>query len=188
MGRLAALLVCALLAAPGAALAESGSQVWSRAGCGGCHTLAAAGANGEGGPNLDALRPSQAAVVAQVTDGGGGMPAFGGSLSPAEIRAVAAYVASVAGGGSPAPASAAGAGAGAVAGPGALPPPAAWVRRLQRDLALLGYFHHVVTGVYGPITTAAVRAFQAAEHLRVDGRWGPQSQAALVRRLRGLRR
>src|SRR5579884_1631733 len=180
MGRLAALPVCALLAAPRAALAESGRQVWSRAGCGGCHTLAAAGANGEGGPNLDALRPSQAAVVAQVTDGGGGMPAFGGSLSPAEIRAVAAYVASVAGGGSPAPA--------AAAGPGALPPPAAWVRRLQRDLALLGYFHHVVTGVYGPITTAAVRAFQAAEHLRVDGRWGPQSQAALVRRLRGLRR
>jgi mono/diheme cytochrome c family protein len=32
-----------------------------------------------------------------VTDGGGGMPAFGGRLTEAEIQAVADFVASVAG-------------------------------------------------------------------------------------------
>ena len=34
----------------------------------------------------------------QVTNGGGGMPAFGGRLSTAQIEAIAAYVAGVAGG------------------------------------------------------------------------------------------
>jgi mono/diheme cytochrome c family protein len=36
-------------------------------------------------------------VVKQVTDGGGGMPAFGGRLSAAQIDAIAAYVARLAG-------------------------------------------------------------------------------------------
>jgi hypothetical protein len=39
-----------------------------------CHTLAAAGATGTVGPNLDQLTPSQALVEHQVTNGGGGMP------------------------------------------------------------------------------------------------------------------
>lgn len=61
--------------------------------CAGCHTLAAARARGDVGPNLDVLSPSVARVRAQVTSGGGGMPAFGGALSPQEIRNVAVYVA-----------------------------------------------------------------------------------------------
>jgi cytochrome c553 len=168
-------LAAGLLVPPGAS-AESGGQVWANAGCGGCHTLAAAGSTGSGGPDLDQLRPSLAAVAAQVEHGGGGMPPFAGSLTQAQIDAVAAYVSSVAGGTSTATAPAA-----------ALPPPAAWVRRLQRDLARLGFFHHVVTGVYGPITTVAVKRFQHTEGLHADGLWGPQSQAALKRAL-GARR
>ena len=38
-----------------------------------------------------------AAVVTQVTNGGGVMPAFGGKLSAAQIQAVAKYVSSSAG-------------------------------------------------------------------------------------------
>ena len=65
--------------------------------CSSCHTLSAAGASGQVGPNLDKLKPSASTVSNQVTKGGGGMPAFSGQLSPAEIKAVAAYVASSAG-------------------------------------------------------------------------------------------
>jgi mono/diheme cytochrome c family protein len=59
--------------------------------------LAAANATGRVGPNLDQVKPSKAVVVRQVTNGGGGMPAFGGRLSAKQIDAIAAYVARVAG-------------------------------------------------------------------------------------------
>jgi len=65
--------------------------------CASCHTLAAANASGKVGPNLDQLKPSKDVVVHQVTNGGGGMPAFGGRLSTVQIDAIAAYVARVAG-------------------------------------------------------------------------------------------
>ncbi len=65
--------------------------------CGSCHTLEAAGTSGSTGPNLDELMPDEATVEAQVRSGGGGMPAFEGQLSDAEIEAVAAYVADSAG-------------------------------------------------------------------------------------------
>jgi mono/diheme cytochrome c family protein len=65
--------------------------------CASCHTLAAAGSTGTVGPNLDQLKPSDALVVHQVTNGGGGMPAFGSSLSKSQIQAVALFVSSVAG-------------------------------------------------------------------------------------------
>jgi outer membrane protein assembly factor BamB len=60
--------------------------------CSSCHTLAAAGTSGTVGPNLDELKPNQALVEKQVTNGGGGMPAFGGSLSKEEIKNVAEFV------------------------------------------------------------------------------------------------
>ena len=65
--------------------------------CAGCHTLAAAGASGTVGPDLDQLKPALALVVHQVTNGGAIMPAFKGKLTPAQIQAVAKYVSSVAG-------------------------------------------------------------------------------------------
>lgn len=67
------------------------------ANCAGCHTLAAAGTSGTSGPNLDELKPSAAVTAKQVTNGGGAMPAFKGTLSPEEIDAISEYVASVAG-------------------------------------------------------------------------------------------
>jgi cytochrome c5 len=74
----------------------AGKTVFS-ANCATCHTLADANAHGSIGPNLDDLKPDEARVAAQVTHGGNGMPAFGGRLSQAQIDAVAAYVAAVAG-------------------------------------------------------------------------------------------
>jgi mono/diheme cytochrome c family protein len=74
----------------------SGEQVFAE-NCGGCHTLAAAGTSGTTGPNLDSLMPDSATVEEQVRNGGGGMPAFEGELSDAEIAAVAEYVSSSAG-------------------------------------------------------------------------------------------
>jgi mono/diheme cytochrome c family protein len=65
--------------------------------CASCHTLADAGAKGNVGPNLDNLKPNMATVQRQVTNGGGGMPAFGGQLSRAQIADVSRYVAAVAG-------------------------------------------------------------------------------------------
>ena len=80
-----------------AATAASGKEIFTST-CGGCHTLADAGTSGATGPNLDDASPDAATVKAYVRGGGGGMPAFGETLSNAEIDAVAAYVSSVAGG------------------------------------------------------------------------------------------
>jgi cytochrome c6 len=80
--------------------AVSGEEVFASAGCGNCHTLEAAGSTGSVGPNLDDLQPDTEQVAEQVRNGGGGMPAFEGELSDAEIEAVAEYVSSSAGGGS----------------------------------------------------------------------------------------
>ena len=67
------------------------------ANCGSCHTLADAGTSGTVGPNLDQLKPGELRVEHQVINGGGAMPAFKGTLTPAQITAVAKYVASAAG-------------------------------------------------------------------------------------------
>ncbi len=57
------------------------------------------------------------------------------------------------------------------------------IMNLQRDLAQLGYYSYAVTGVYGPITTKAVQAFQRANGLSPAGTWDSASQAALDKRL-----
>jgi mono/diheme cytochrome c family protein len=77
--------------------AAAGKAVFSSAGCGGCHTLKAAGSSGNVGPNLDDLKPDFAAVQHQVEVGGGGMPAFKGQLSDKQIADVSAFVSSSAG-------------------------------------------------------------------------------------------
>jgi outer membrane protein assembly factor BamB len=76
--------------------AANGTAVFTQ-NCASCHTLAAAHATGTVGPNLDQLKPSRAVVQRQVANGGGGMPAFSGRLTPQQISAVAAYVATSAG-------------------------------------------------------------------------------------------
>jgi cytochrome c553 len=100
--RLLAPLACVLvLAGCGggtSADSSSGAKVFAQAGCGGCHTLKAAGATGKQGPDLDQLRPGVAQVKRQVERGGGGMPSFDSKLTDDEIQAVADYVASSTGG------------------------------------------------------------------------------------------
>ncbi len=65
--------------------------------CVSCHTLAAAGASGTIGPNLDDAQPNEALVRERVTNGMGVMPSFKDQLSQAEIAAVAKYVSENAG-------------------------------------------------------------------------------------------
>jgi mono/diheme cytochrome c family protein len=74
----------------------AGKQVFT-SNCGGCHTLADAGTSGQSAPNLDELRADKASIQRQVTNGGGGMPAFKDRLSAEQIDQVATYVAEVAG-------------------------------------------------------------------------------------------
>ncbi len=79
---------------PADASATAGAAVFAQAGCGGCHILAAAKAHGQIGPNLDTLKPVYDQVRLQVQLGGGSMPSFKKSLTPQQIRDVAAFVAS----------------------------------------------------------------------------------------------
>ena len=76
--------------------AGNGAELFTQ-NCANCHTLAAAKANGQVGPNLDDLRPGPDLVKAQTENGGGAMPAFKGKLSDAEIQAIADYVSENAG-------------------------------------------------------------------------------------------
>jgi mono/diheme cytochrome c family protein len=89
---------------PASTPSSAGGEVSAAAGkdvfesnCATCHTLSDAGATGSVGPNLDDLQPDEETVKNQVTNGGGGMPAFGGQLSETQIQSVAKYVSSVAG-------------------------------------------------------------------------------------------
>lgn len=79
----------------GAAVSMTASKATFTSTCGGCHTLADAGTHGNVGPNLDQLKPTEAVVAHQITNGGGGMPA--GLLKGAQLTSVAKYVSSVAG-------------------------------------------------------------------------------------------
>ena len=83
-------------AKPPSQLGLNGKTIF-QAECASCHTLAAAAAHGTIGPNLDQLKPSEARVKHQVEVGGAVMPAFQGTLTPAQIAAVAKFVASSAG-------------------------------------------------------------------------------------------
>jgi heme/copper-type cytochrome/quinol oxidase subunit 2/cytochrome c553 len=78
-------------AAGGAPSAEAGEEVFAE-NCSVCH--GATGHGGNGGPDLTTMPKAkeQAGAEEQVTNGGGGMPAFAGTLSEEEISNVAAYV------------------------------------------------------------------------------------------------
>ena len=66
----------------------------NKAMCGTCHILKAAASEGNIGPDLDSLKPSEEQVRGVVIEGLGVMPAFGeeGLLTPEEIDAVSYYV------------------------------------------------------------------------------------------------
>lgn len=84
-------------APPAGGSAEAGKAVFASAGCGSCHTLAAAGATATVGPNLDETQPSSDLVVERVTNGSGAMPSFKDSLTEPQIEDVAAFVSESAG-------------------------------------------------------------------------------------------
>ena len=81
----------------GAAGSDLDGKVIFTTNCASCHTLADAGTTGTIGPNLDDLKPAQDVVEEQVTNGGGAMPPFGGTLTEEQITEVAAYVSAAAG-------------------------------------------------------------------------------------------
>jgi mono/diheme cytochrome c family protein len=78
--------------------ATDGETIFAQAGCASCHILAAAGATGTVGPNLDESRPPKDLAVDRVTNGAGAMPAFADRLSEEQIDAVADFVSENAGG------------------------------------------------------------------------------------------
>jgi mono/diheme cytochrome c family protein len=89
---------------------DTGAAVFAESGCGGCHTFAPAGSNGEVGPGLDNIvsvaqkagRDPAEFVREAIVDPGknvappyqdGVMPSnYGETLSPEEIDALVAYV------------------------------------------------------------------------------------------------
>ena len=169
----------ALLAGAGPVFAAAdGGQMWTTAGCGACHTLNVTGSRARVGPNLDETAPTAVQVAAQVRSGGGGMPSFAGKLSSEQIDAVAGFVAANAG---RLPGSTPIGGTIVATATGPLPSAQPWVVSLQQKLASLRLFSGPQTGVFGPVTTAAVIAFQSKAGLTPDGKWGPASQAALER-------
>jgi mono/diheme cytochrome c family protein len=99
---------------PGAAPSEvaggAGAQVFANNGCGGCHTLAAANAGGNVGPNLDEVLSGQSAAMIEqsIVDPNKtiakGYPAnvmppnFGETLTPEEIENLVQYLVEETGG------------------------------------------------------------------------------------------
>jgi mono/diheme cytochrome c family protein len=71
--------------------AEAGASVFAE-NCSVCH--GSDGHGGNGGPDLRTMpkAKTEEGAVEQVTEGGGGMPPFGGTLSEEEIQNVAAFV------------------------------------------------------------------------------------------------
>jgi mono/diheme cytochrome c family protein len=76
----------------------AGKKIFMTAGCAACHTLAAAGAKGTVGPNLDQAKPNFQLVATRVTFGKGVMPPFKGKLTDQQIADVAAFVVKSTGG------------------------------------------------------------------------------------------
>jgi mono/diheme cytochrome c family protein len=91
-------------AAPPKVPGGPGAQVFANNGCGGCHTLAAAGSGGVTGPNLDEVLPGQSAAMIQesIVDPNAKlakgyppnvMPAnFSTIIKPAEMQALVKYL------------------------------------------------------------------------------------------------
>jgi mono/diheme cytochrome c family protein len=91
-------------AAPAEAALEQGAQVFSSAGCSGCHTLAAAGSSGTTGPDLDGALKGQSpefietSIVDPNQSIAKGYPPdvmpqnFGDTLSPEDLDALVQYL------------------------------------------------------------------------------------------------
>ena len=165
---------------PAAAGPARGPQAWSQAGCGGCHTLAAAGCDRERraeprrpqaferrGRLAGHLRRGWDAVVQLVAHVGRHPGSRLVWVSSAGVRPRSCREPA----GSRRPSHAKnGMSATAVRKP--------MQRALRKSLGLLS-FSGPVTGYYGPLTTAAVKHFRGRSGLKPDGIWGSRSAAAL---------
>ena len=70
-----------------------GLDIYSnKAQCGVCHTLKAAGSDGQIGPNLDELKPQIPQIIHVVVNGIGVMQPWKDILTTEEIEAVAYYI------------------------------------------------------------------------------------------------
>jgi mono/diheme cytochrome c family protein len=91
-------VVAVALAACGTAPTSTGGRadgrlLFTSSGCGGCHTLVAAGANGKSGPNFDTSEKlSRRQIIRQLNSGTGGMPSFRARLSDAQETALADFL------------------------------------------------------------------------------------------------
>ena len=66
---------------------DLGLEVYNnKAQCGVCHSLQAAGSDGQIGPNLDMLKPQVGQIISAVTNGIGVMPPWEGILTEEEIE------------------------------------------------------------------------------------------------------
>ncbi len=76
-----------------------GKEVFStiQPACAACHTLQAAGAEGQVGPVLDELKPDAARVLRALKAGIGVMPSYAERMSESDMKAVASFVAHAAG-------------------------------------------------------------------------------------------
>jgi sulfite dehydrogenase len=61
--------------------------------CAVCHTLQAAGAQGEVGPVLDEIKPNADRVLRALRNGIGAMPSFAEKMTEQDMQAVARFVA-----------------------------------------------------------------------------------------------
>ncbi len=94
----AALIASAALGAAFASAAgdqAAGKQLFTSTGCGGCHTLADAGASGKSASNLDTLKPSFEVTLNSLINSPSGMPS--NNLSAQQREDLATYVVAVAG-------------------------------------------------------------------------------------------
>lgn len=94
------LLASGAVQAAGPAELERGRVLFTtvQPACAACHTLAAAGSEGQIGPVLDELRPDAARVLRALRSGIGIMPSFSDRLSEQDLRALASFVAHATGG------------------------------------------------------------------------------------------
>lgn len=60
------------------------------------------------------------------------------------------------------------------------PPATAFNAAIQSQLQWLGFFDSGIDGIYGPLTVAAVEAFQKDAGITVDGEYGPETAETLA--------
>lgn len=78
---------------PVSAAPDAGRQLFARERCGSCHTLAAAGARGRSGPDLDSSeRLNRAQLRVSLVEGANGMPSFAGRLDARQLDTLADFL------------------------------------------------------------------------------------------------